>query len=208
AVPDVPWTRRDHGPRRPRTRHQHGLLHLVPHGAWGREGLLALPLLNGAVVSQRLSRRSFLKAVAVTGAAASGCGDLPSRQLMPHVIPDENVIPGVPAFFASACRECGAGCGVVARVREGRVIKLEGNPQDPVGGGALCARGQAALQGLYNPDRLSAPRTRGRDGALAETTWDDALALLSTRLGEAARAGRERVAFLAPLQGPTLDDLV
>ncbi len=47
---------------------------------------------------------------------------------MPYVIPDENVIPGVPAFYAGACRECPAGCGVVARVREGRVIKLEGNP--------------------------------------------------------------------------------
>jgi anaerobic selenocysteine-containing dehydrogenase/Fe-S-cluster-containing dehydrogenase component len=155
-----------------------------------------------------LSRRSFLKAVAVTGAAASGCTDLPSRQLMPYVIPDENVIPGVPAFYASACRECAAGCGVVARVREGRVVKLEGNPQDPVSGGALCARGQAALQGLYNPDRLPGPRKRGRHGELVAVTWDEALGLLGDRLRAAASAGRHRVAFLGAPQGPTLDDLI
>ena len=155
-----------------------------------------------------LSRRSFLKAVAVTGAAATGCGEAPGRQLMPYVIPDENVIPGVPAFYAGACRECAAGCGVVARVREGRVIKLEGNPRDPVSGGALCARGQAALQGLYNPDRLPGPRTRGGDGALVAVSWDDALATLGDRLRAAARAGPDRVAFLGPEQGPTLDDLI
>ena len=155
-----------------------------------------------------LSRRSFLKAVAVTGAAATGCGEAPGRQLMPYVIPDENVIPGVPAFYAGACRECTAGCGVVARVREGRVIKLEGNPQDPVSGGALCARGQAALQGLYNPDRLPGPHTRGGDGQLAAVSWDDALAMLGGRLRAAAQAGPDRVAFLGPSQGPTLDDLI
>ena len=45
---------------------------------------------------------------------------------------------------------------------EGRVIKLEGNPVDPISQGAICARGQAALQGLYNPDRLGKPNTRAR----------------------------------------------
>jgi len=159
-------------------------------------------------VPPELSRRSFLKAVAVTGAAATGCGEAPGRQLMPYVIPDENVIPGVPAFYAGACRECTAGCGVVARVREGRVIKLEGNPRDPVSGGAICARGQAALQGLYNPDRLPGPRTRGSDGQLVEVSWNDALATLGDRLRAAAQAGPDRVAFLGPEQGPTLDDLI
>ena len=49
---------------------------------------------------------------------------------------------------------------------EGRVIKLEGNPVDPISQGAICARGQAALQGLYNPDRLGEPKTRRADGTL------------------------------------------
>jgi molybdopterin-containing oxidoreductase family iron-sulfur binding subunit len=159
-------------------------------------------------VSSELSRRSFLKALAVTGAAATGCGEVPSRELMPYVIPDENVIPGVPTFYAGACRECAAGCGVIARVREGRVIKLEGNPSDLVSGGALCARGQAALQGLYNPDRLPGPRRRGRDGGLVAVGWDEALGVLTDRLRASARTGHNRVAFLGPPEGPTLDDLI
>src|SRR5579871_5499611 len=126
-------------------------------------------------MAAELSRRGFLKAAAITGAAAA-CGEVPSRQLMPYVVPDENVIPGVPTFYATACHECPAGCGVVARVREGRVIKLEGNPVDPIGAGALCARGQSALQGLYNPDRLQRPHRRGADHLINPVQWDDAMA--------------------------------
>src|SRR2546425_9655328 len=112
-------------------------------------------------MSHELSRRSFMKVLAVTSAAAAGCTDLPPRQLMPYVIPDENVIPGVPSFYASICRECPASCGVVARVREGRVIKLEGNPRDPISRGSLWARGPAAVQRLDNPD-WPAPPPPGR----------------------------------------------
>src|SRR5579871_3831732 len=157
-------------------------------------------------MAAELSRRGFLKAAAITGAAAA-CGEVPSRQLMPYVVPDENVIPGVPTFYATACHECPAGCGVVARVREGRVIKLEGNPKDPIGQGALCARGQAALQGLYNPDRLAHPFVRGEDGRLRRISWDIASRALIGRLATVAKSGKDRVAYLGRPQGPTLDKL-
>jgi anaerobic selenocysteine-containing dehydrogenase/Fe-S-cluster-containing dehydrogenase component len=156
-------------------------------------------------MSSDLSRRTFLKIMAVTSAAAAGCSQPPTRELMPYVIPDENVIPGVPAFYASSCRECPAGCGVVARVREGRVIKLEGNPLDPIAAGSLCARGQAALQGLYNPDRLAAPRQRAADGRLTDIAWDAGQRTFQQRLQAAAKAGADRVALLSPTLGPTLD---
>ena len=118
-------------------------------------------------MSDGLSRRSFLKLAATASAAAAIPGCEPAaRKLIPYVVPDENVVPGVPTFYATTCTECSAGCGVVARVMEGRVIKLEGNPVDPISQGAICARGQAALQGLYNPDRLGEPKTRQSDGTL------------------------------------------
>src|ERR1700687_4313029 len=98
-----------------------------------------------------LSRRSFIKLAATASAAAALPGCHPAaRNLIPNVVPDENVDPDIPSVFATTCAECPAGCGVIARVREGRVIKIEGNPIDPISGGALCARGLAALQGLYN----------------------------------------------------------
>ncbi len=157
-------------------------------------------------MAPEVSRRSFLKLAAATGAAAAVPGCKPAaRHLIPYVIPDENVIPGVPSFYATACNECPAGCGVVARVREGRVIKLEGNPVDPIGAGALCARGQSALQGLYNPDRLQRPHRRGADHLINPVQWDDAMAQLGKALGA---AGPNQVAFIGPPMGPAYEEIV
>jgi anaerobic selenocysteine-containing dehydrogenase/Fe-S-cluster-containing dehydrogenase component len=155
-----------------------------------------------------VSRRSFLKLAAATGAAATIPGCKPAaRHLIPYVIPDENVIPGVPSFYATSCNECPAGCGVIARVREGRVIKLEGNPADPIGAGALCARGQSALQGLYNPDRLRRPHRRGADRLINPISWEDAMAQFGKALAEAA-AGNDQVAFIGPPMGPAYDQII
>jgi anaerobic selenocysteine-containing dehydrogenase/Fe-S-cluster-containing dehydrogenase component len=159
-------------------------------------------------MGNELSRRAFLKIIAITGAAAGGCRSPAARELIPYVIPDENIIPGVPSFYATLCRECPAGCGVVARVREGRVIKLEGNPQDPISAGALCARGHAALQGLYNPDRLATPQERSSSGTVSPITWEAALQAFAERLRAAAAAGADRVAFIGPALGPTLARVV
>jgi molybdopterin-containing oxidoreductase family iron-sulfur binding subunit len=159
-------------------------------------------------MSEGLSRRSFLKIAGAAGAAAAVPGCEPAaRKLIPYVIPDENVIPGVPSFYSTTCTECEAGCGIVARVREGRVVKLEGNPKDPIGQGALCARGQAALQGVYNPDRLSNPQLRGDDGRLRTISWDDVTKLVNGRLLAASQAGTDRIAYLGSPQGPTFDKI-
>ncbi len=154
------------------------------------------------------TRRSFLKIAATASAAAAIPGCQPAaRKLIPYVVPDENVIPGVPTFYATTCAECSAGCGIVAKVREGRVIKLEGNPADPISQGAICARGQAGLQGLYNPDRLRTPMIRGADGKLTKISWDDVLAQLVKHLKDAAGKGSDRIAMIAPPQGPTLQKI-
>ena len=85
---------------------------------------------------------------------------------------------------------------------EGRVIKLEGNPADPISQGAICARGQGALQGLYNPDRLGKPQPRGNRRHAYAIEWDDATKLLTDQLAAAAKAGKDRVAFIGTSQGP------
>src|SRR5271169_2936279 len=151
-----------------------------------------------------ISRRAFIKLAATATAATAIPGCEPAaRKLIPYVVPDENVAPGVPSFFATTCAECSASCGVVARIREGRVVKLEGNPADPIGQGSLCARGQAALQGLYNPDRLAHPQVRGDDSALRTVSWDDANKMLGDKLASASKAGKDRVAFFGGPGGPT-----
>jgi molybdopterin-containing oxidoreductase family iron-sulfur binding subunit len=71
------------------------------------------------------------------------------------------------------------------RTREGRAVKLEGNPEHPVNKGTLCARGQAGVQGLYHPSRLRSPRQRQADGQFKDISWDEAIALFASKLASA-----------------------
>ncbi|HJR40531.1 MAG TPA: 4Fe-4S dicluster domain-containing protein [Gemmatimonadaceae bacterium] len=130
-------------------------------------------------------RRDFLKILGVTGAAGAsvGCNTDTVEKLIPYLVHPDETVPGVSSYYATTCRECATGCGVIAEVRDGRAIKLEGNPAHPVNRGALCARGQAALQGLYNPDRYRAPMAR-RSGRLEPITWDEGVQLLSRQLAQ------------------------
>ncbi len=105
-------------------------------------------------MGKEISRRTFLKVVA-GAAAASGLSPQVRRiALEPFVRPPEEGLPGRATWFASTCRQCPAGCGIIVRVINGRARKIEGNPNHPLNRGKLCARGQAGLQVLYNPDRL------------------------------------------------------
>ncbi|MBI2156310.1 MAG: 4Fe-4S dicluster domain-containing protein [Candidatus Rokubacteria bacterium] len=143
-----------------------------------------------------MNRRDFFKIVGATGAAAAGGGcQQAAESILPLVVPNEQLVPGVAAWYATVCRECPAGCGVLARNREGRVVKLEGNPDHPVNQGALCGRGQAALQGLYHPDRFAGPGTPDARG-LKPGTWDAAITLVANRIRELRAAGQGRAIAL------------
>jgi anaerobic selenocysteine-containing dehydrogenase/Fe-S-cluster-containing dehydrogenase component len=156
-------------------------------------------------MSEGIKRRDFLKVLGVTGAGAGlvGCSTDKVNKLIPYVIPPEEITPGVATWYATACGECSAGCGVWVKTMEGRAIKLEGNPNHPVSGGALCSRGHSALQGLYDPDRLTQPMRRSGD-EFEPISWEDAEALLATGLQDAGAS----TLFLTGHTGPTLGELV
>jgi anaerobic selenocysteine-containing dehydrogenase/Fe-S-cluster-containing dehydrogenase component len=132
-----------------------------------------------------VKRRDFLKILGAGTAVTTtvGCSTKGVGHLIPYLVSPDETVPGVSTYYASTCRECAAACGVLVETRDGRVIKLEGNPAHPLNRGALCARGQAAPQGLYNPDRYREPMVR-KDGKLVPISWDDALHLLAQKLGE------------------------
>lgn len=133
----------------------------------------------------KIDRRNFLKVLGLggAGAALAGC-DMPSyatleegeEQVYSYLAPEEYVIPGVGVWYASTCLQCPSACGTHGRVREGRVLKLEGNPDSTVNAGKLCQMGQAALQAHFNPDRLTQPLINGQPAS-----WDDALALIQEK---------------------------
>ncbi|MCH8842056.1 MAG: 4Fe-4S dicluster domain-containing protein [SAR324 cluster bacterium] len=121
-----------------------------------------------------MRRRDFFKVLAAGGATATaiaGCSD-PPEKLIPFLLPPDNIefSPGIPVDYATTCSECPAGCGMVIRTREGRAIKAEGNPDHPVNRGALCIRGQASMQTLYNPARIRSAMLQ-QNGQWSEVDW-------------------------------------
>lgn len=169
-----------------------------------------------------MERRNFFKIVSTVsaGVATSACGRK-SDALIPLLVPNHEIVPGEEQWHPAVCTECGAGCGVIARVMEGeRIIerngekfreriacvkKLEGNPLDPISGGRICARGQAAVQSLYNPDRVSQPMRRVSARGLAGFTpisWDEGIATVADKLAKAHSSDPRKILFLtAPNAG-------
>ncbi|MDI3339649.1 MAG: molybdopterin-dependent oxidoreductase [Sphaerobacter sp.] len=157
-----------------------------------------------------MRRRDFLKLVATstTGAVLfTGCGigdgdpETEFKIESPALNPVD-LVYGRDNWYATACQECPAGCGLIVRVFEGRAKKVEGNPDFPVNLGATCARAQAAVQELYHPDRIAQPlRLSGARGSgdYQATSWDDALAAFATELGGARGA---TLIITPPLAGP------
>ncbi len=143
-----------------------------------------------------MKRREFiiLTGVGATGATVlSACGH-PENKLIPALIPDNEYVPGLDYWKASTCAMCDAGCGIVVRTREHKANKIEGNPLHPVNRGALCARGQAGLQTLYNPDRIRGPLKRAGErgsGQFEEISWDEAIKILADKLRELKAQGRD-----------------
>jgi len=142
-----------------------------------------------------MKRREFiiLGGIGATSATLlSACGH-PEEKLIPALIPDEEFVPGIDYFKASTCGMCAAGCGIIVRTREHKANKIEGNPLHPVNRGALCARGQAGLQVLYNPDRIKAPMKRvgeRGEGKWEEIGWDEAIKTIADKLREIKAQGQ------------------
>ncbi len=85
----------------------------------------------------------------------------------------------------SICGECHGLCGVLLHVRNGRVVKIEGDEECPITNGTMCSKGLAAVQRLYHPDRLKYPLKRGGDrgeGKWQRISWDEALDTIATNL--------------------------
>jgi anaerobic selenocysteine-containing dehydrogenase len=144
-------------------------------------------------------RRDFLKVLGWSGTAValSGCGNTSiedgKETIVSYVEAKDYVIPGVAVYFNSTCAQCDAGCSINGRVREGRVLKLEGNPDSAINKGKMCGLGQASVQHHYNPDRVREPLLR--NGDKGETiTWEKAYALIAEKLNGVKG---EEIAFLS-----------
>lgn len=146
-------------------------------------------------MTEKISRRDFLK---MGGVAAGSAATLAAMKnfisaragSQIQTAAEENVV-------ASTCHLCSAGCGILVRVADGKAVKLEGNPMHPVNQGALCPKGQAATELLYNPDRLTSPMKRDRaTGQLTQIQWAEAIQLTAEKLNALREAGHPEQAVL------------
>ena len=141
-----------------------------------------------------MDRRTFIKASGVVAAAGltGSCGQV-AQKIIPYVIPpDEGINPVEGFWYATSCRMCEAGCGIAVRTVEGRAKKIEGNPNHPINAGGVCARGQAALQQLYHPERLKTPlKRKGPKGSnsFEPVSWDEAMEMLADNMKKAKENG-------------------
>lgn len=136
-------------------------------------------------------RREVLKAMGASLALAglAGCSAAPHPDALPYVTqPGEDVL-GTPRTYASAATFAGYAQPVLGVTYEGRPVKLEGLPEHPAAQGATDAFTQAALLGLYDPDRSKAPRRMGRAGDWAgfDAAMVENAARLDARRGEGFR---------------------
>jgi len=135
-------------------------------------------------MTKTISRRDFLK---LGGIAA---GALALGQLIPPEVASAARKSGMldasdSGYIPTMCEMCVWRCGVLAKVENGRVVKLEGNPEHPHSRGKLCPRGQSGLMNTYDPDRVLTPLIRvGKrgEGLFRQASWDEALDLVAENM--------------------------
>jgi len=151
------------------------------------------------------SRREFLKAAGFVfaGAAVTGCSRPPVEKALPLLDQPEGVTPGRSTYYASICSGCEAACGLLVKVRDGRPLKLEGNPDHPLSRGGLCAAGQASILSLYDSLRPTAPRAGGKPA-----TWEEVDQAVLDRLAEIRRSGGAVRFLTRTVNSPTLARLI
>jgi molybdopterin-containing oxidoreductase family iron-sulfur binding subunit len=150
-----------------------------------------------------MNRRTFLKIAGMGSISLAASCSPPEKNLFSLVQAPDDMVTGKATWYASTCRECPAGCGILAKNREGRVIKVEGNPLHPINKGKICMRGQAALQAIYNPDRIKTPLLKEKD-TWQPISFSKAQAILKYKTHDAARNGPDRIRMLTEVIGKSL----
>ncbi len=122
-------------------------------------------ILSGAGLMAKTPRRDFLKALGfgVGAVTLAACQKVPVHKSIPYLIKPEEVTPGIANFYTSTYN----GQAILVKTREGRPIKVEGNPDDLIGAGSLDASGQASVLDLYDVTRLQNPLLKGD-----ESSWE------------------------------------
>ncbi len=164
-------------------------------------------------MTKTISRRDFLK----LGAASVGA--LAVGQMLPPMVAKAAKESGLinaagDGIISTMCEMCVWRCGVLAKIEDGRVVKLDGNPEHPHSRGNLCPRGQSGLMNTYDPDRVLTPLIRvGKrgEGKFRQASWEEALDLVASKMTEIKnKYGAEAMVFSSThnLSQPLFENLL
>lgn len=153
-------------------------------------------VLNEAGLSTITPRRDFLKAMgfglgAVTLAA---CQTTPVHKSIPYLVKPEEIVPGIPNYYTSSFN----GHSVLVKTREGRPIKIEGNPNCLLSKGRLDAKGQASVLDLYDVSKLKAPMQNN-----AEASWDKIDQYVKGELAKVQAGGKKIRIISSTINSPS-----
>ncbi len=165
------------------------------------EGIPMNEAFNEETYELSSTRRDFLKYFGFTVSSAAilaACNKAPVRNVIPYAFKPAEVVPGTANWYSSTCNACSAGCGTIVKVREGRPVKVEGNPDNKINNGALCAVGHAELLSLYDKARYEGPL---KDKANIEIGALDKEVMAS--LNEISLANEEIVILTSTVNSPS-----
>ncbi|HTN20840.1 MAG TPA: TAT-variant-translocated molybdopterin oxidoreductase [Pelobium sp.] len=153
-------------------------------------------LLEGTGLNSVAPRRDFLKAMGFGLGAVSlaACNVAPVQKSIPYLIKPEEVTPGVPNYYASSYK----GGSILVKTREGRPIKIEGNPSCLIHQGALSAQGQAAVLDLYDISKLKGPLKGG-----TEYSWEDVDTYVKRELAKVQASGKAIALVSSTINSPS-----
>ncbi len=166
-----------------------------------QENLPLDEVFNENGVELQANRRDFLKyfGFSVTAVALAACYKTPVRHAVPYLVKPEDVTPGVANYYRSTCGGCSASCGVEVKVREGRPIKIDGNPDSVISRGGTCAVGQASILSLYDNERLANPLVNGSENS----DWSALDAEISSKLKSISSANGKIVIVSNSIHSPS-----
>ncbi len=151
-----------------------------------------------------LSRRKFLAlSTATLAITTTACNDYRDKgAIVPYNKKPENVLPGIANYYASTCTACSHRCGILIKTREGRPIKVDGNPDHPVSKGKICSVGQANILNLYSPERYKKPLKKS-GGKFSEIEWQSAFNEILQIFKRANASGKEIALITNPIYSPS-----
>ncbi|MBB5396342.1 TAT-variant-translocated molybdopterin oxidoreductase [Mucilaginibacter sp. AK015] len=158
-------------------------------------------VLSGGGLSSKTPRRDFLKALGfgVGAVTLAACQKVPVHKSIPYLIKPEEVTPGVASYYSSTYD----GSAILVKTREGRPIKVEGNPNDLLGKGGLSAQAQASVLELYDTSRIKDPQQNGSD-----SSWASVDAFVKNELAAIAASGKTISIVTSTIHSPSTQAVI